>query len=127
MSCSTSLNSSRGGKGELGTRGLSKVGSRARKQLLKQAGLEVDPAEADELRQLRISRSRTNCGCDCERQCGQECPCIQGGISCHEEEPGEPCACNDTQCGNPFGRYRFDQTLVEMHFAEVKMGIVSLG
>ena len=23
--------------------------------------------------------------------------------------------------------YRFDQTLVEMHFAEVKMGIVSLG
>merc|ERR1719495_2319807 len=32
MSCSTSLNSSRGGKGELGTRGLSKVGSRARKQ-----------------------------------------------------------------------------------------------
>ena len=36
MSCSTSLNSSRGGKGELGTRGLSKVGSRARKQLLKQ-------------------------------------------------------------------------------------------
>jgi len=127
MSCSTSLNSSRGGKGELGTRGLSKVGSRARKQLLKQAGLEVDPAEADELRQLRISRSRTNCGCDCEGQCGQECPCIQGGISCHEEEPGEPCACNDTQCGNPFGRYRFDQTLVEMHFAEVKMGIVSLG
>merc|ERR1719495_2291589 len=127
MSCSTSLNSSRGGKGELGTRGLSKVGSRARKQLLKQAGLEVDPAEADELRQLRISRSRTNCGCDCEGQCGQECPCIQGGISCHEEEPGEPCACNDTQCGNPFGRYRFDHTLVEMHFAEVKMGIVSLG
>merc|ERR1719209_44422 len=127
MSCSTSLNSSRGGKGELGTRGLSKVGSRARKQLLKQAGLEVDPAEADELRQLRISRSRTNCGCDCEGQCGQECPCIQGGIYCHEEEPGEPCACNDTQCGNPFGRYRFDQTLVEMHFAEVKMGIVSLG
>merc|ERR1719495_2358044 len=127
MSCSTSLNSSRGGKGELGTRGLSKVGSRARKQLLKQAGLEVDPAEADELRQLRISRSRTNCGCDCEGQCGQECPCIQGGISCHEEEPGEPCACNDAQCGNPFGRYRFDHTLVEMHFAEVKMGIVSLG
>ena len=36
LSCSTSLNSSRGGKGELGTRGLAKVGSRARKQLLKQ-------------------------------------------------------------------------------------------
>ena len=38
-SLSTSLNSSRGGKGELGTRGLVKVGSRARKQLLKQVNL----------------------------------------------------------------------------------------
>ena len=39
LSSSTSLNSSRGGKGELGTRGLVKVGSRARKQLLKQVNL----------------------------------------------------------------------------------------
>ena len=46
LPCSTSLNSSRGGKGELGTRGLSKV------------GLEVDPAEADELRQISRSRGR---------------------------------------------------------------------
>merc|ERR1719209_2900348 len=126
-SLSTSLNSSRGGKGELGTRGLVKVGSRARKQLLKQAGVEVDPGEGEELRQLRVSRSRTNCGCDCEGNCGQQCPCVQGGIPCHEEEPGEPCGCNQSQCGNPSGRYRFDQTTVEMHFAEVKMGIVSLG
>jgi len=126
-SLSTSLNSSRGGKGELGTRGLVKVGSRARKQLLKQAGVEVDPVEGEELRQLRVSRSITNCGCDCEGHCGQQCPCVQGGIPCHEEEPGEPCGCNQSQCGNPSGRYRFDQTTVEMHFAEVKMGIVSLG
>jgi len=126
-SLSTSLNSSRGGKGELGTRGLVKVGSRARKQLLKQAGVEIDPGEGEELRQLRVSRSRTNCGCDCEGHCGQQCPCVQGGIPCHEEEPGEPCGCNQSQCGNPSGRYRFDQTTVEMHFAEVKMGIVSLG
>merc|ERR1719239_132971 len=127
LSSSTSLNSSRGGKGELGTRGLVKVGSRARKQLLKQAGVEVDPGEGEELRRLRVSRSRTNCGCDCEGHCGQQCPCVQGGIPCHEEEPGEPCGCNQSQCGNPSGRYRFDQTTVEMHFAEVKMGIVSLG
>merc|ERR1719430_634540 len=126
-SLSTPLNSSRGGKGELGTRGLVKVGSRARKQLLKQAGVEIDPGEGEELRQLRVSRSRTNCGCDCEGHCGQQCPCVQGGIPCHEEEPGEPCGCNQSQCGNPSGRYRFDQTTVEMHFAEVKMGIVSLG
>merc|ERR1719341_3049586 len=91
LSSSTSLNSSRGGKGELGTRGLVKVGSRARKQLLKQAGVEIDPGEGEELRQLRVSRSRTNCGCDCEGHCGQQCPCVQGGIPCHEEEPGEPC------------------------------------
>ena len=38
-SLSTSLNSSRGGKGELGTRGLVKIASRARKQLLKQVNL----------------------------------------------------------------------------------------
>lgn len=141
-STSTSLNSSHGGKGELGTRGLVKVGSRARKQLLKQvnsitqkksyfyvfqAGVEVDPGEGEELRRLRVSRSRTNCGCDCEGHCGQQCPCVQAGIPCHEEEPGEPCGCNQSQCGNPSGRYRFDQTTVEMHFAEVKMGIVSLG
>merc|ERR1719341_597044 len=100
-SLSTSLNSSRGGKGELGTRGLAKVGSRARKQLLKQAGVEVDPGEGEELRQLRVSRSRTNCGCDCEGHCGEQCPCVQGGIPCHEEEPGEPCGCSQSQCGNP--------------------------
>ena len=29
-----------------------------------------------------------------------------GGIPCHEEEPGEPCGCNQSQCGNPSGRYR---------------------
>ena len=40
--------------------------------------MEVDPGEGEELRQLRVSRSRTNCGCDCEGQCGQQCPCVQG-------------------------------------------------
>ena len=43
-----------------------------------QAGVEVDPGEGEELRKLRISRSRTNCGCDCEGHCGQQCPCVQG-------------------------------------------------
>merc|ERR1719319_1808430 len=113
-----SLNSSRG---ELGTRGLQRVGSRGRKQLLKQAGVEVDGSEGEQLRQLRVWRSRPNCGCDCRGPClPDSCSCVQGGIGCHEEERREPCSCS-AACSNPHGKYRscslarFDQTQVEMH------------
>merc|ERR1719370_1443099 len=41
---SSMLNSSRG---ELGTRGMSRVNSRQRKQILKQAGAQMDPTEGE--------------------------------------------------------------------------------
>ena len=34
---------------------------------------------------------------------------------------------SQAECCKNISSHRFDQTLVEMHFAEVKMGIVSLG
>jgi len=121
---SSMLNSSRG---ELGTRGLSRVNSRQRKQILKQAGAQMDPTEGEMLKEIRESRLRANCGCNCKGECKEEtCECVQSGVTCHEEEPGEPCACTHQLCNNPSGRYRFDRTQVKMHFAEVKMGIVCL-
>merc|ERR1719481_1044440 len=123
---STTFNSSH--QGDLGTRGLSKKSSRQRRQLLKQAGVtKFDSSEGEELKKIRESRISSNCGCDCVGAClSESCICVQNGITCHEEQKGEPCACSQGLCNNPIGRYRFDPTQVKMHFAEVKMGIVSL-
>ena len=50
------------------------------------------------------------------------CP---AGIPCHEEEPGEPCGCNQSQCGNPSGRYRSSLFLVSYMFPKYRLGVGS--
>ena len=107
--------------GELGTRGLERIPSRKRKTLLKSSGVEeLDSREAEELKVLRENRSRV--GCDCKGGCNPlVCICILEGIQCHQERPGSPCSCRDGVCSNPVGRYKFDPTVVQMHFIQTIM------
>ena len=115
--------------GELGTRGLERVPARKRRVLLKQDGVELDPREAEELNQLRESRDAVGCGCGpgagaCSGQGGggrtKQCSCAGAGISCHQEREGEPCSC-EPGCGNPEGRYCFDQTATRLHWVQTMM------
>jgi len=107
--------------GELGTRGLERIPSRKRKTILKSSGVEeLDPREAEELKVLRENRGRV--GCDCKGGCDPlVCICILEGIQCHQERPGSPCSCRDGVCSNPVGRYKFDPTVVQMHFIQTIM------
>ena len=72
-------------KGELGTRGLERLGSRKRKQILKAADVTpLDPAEADECRRIRDSRSNVGCQCYGGKCLPDTCPCASAGITCQE-------------------------------------------
>merc|ERR1712126_373393 len=114
---SLTLNSSKSGKrGELGTRGLERIGSRKRKTLLKSSSaLDLDPVEAEECRKLRDSRREVGCECYGGNCLPDTCLCAASGITCHEEQEGAPCCCSESNCKNPSGRYRFDRTAVNLH------------
>ena len=70
---------------------------------------ELDPREVEELKVLRENSGRV--GCDCKGGCNP-----LKGIQCHQERPGSPCSYRDVVCSNPVGRYKFDPTVVQMHF-----------
>jgi len=115
--------------GELGTRGLERVSARKRRNMLKQEEVELDSREAEELNQLRQSRDAVGCGCGpgagaCSGQSGggitKRCSCAGAGISCHQEREGEPCSC-EPDCGNPEGRYCFDQTATSLHWVQTML------
>eukprot|EP00092_Neocalanus_flemingeri_P096296 GFUD01122573.1.p1 GENE.GFUD01122573.1~~GFUD01122573.1.p1 ORF type:complete len:146 (-),score=23.26 GFUD01122573.1:151-540(-) len=107
--------------GELGTRGLDRISSRKRKVILKTSGVEnLDAREAEELKIIRENRDRV--GCDCKGACNPAlCSCAGEGIQCHQERAGSPCQCREGECGNPAGRYKFEQTAVQMHFIQTIM------
>ena len=135
----SSLNTSKAvKKGELGTRGLQRISSRKRRALLKSCSIDLDPKEAEELRRIRESREAV--GCDClGGRCGPDrCSCAAERIQCHQvrgdslrlnitndllqEHSEGPCSCSGSRCGNPEGRYRFDETKVEIHYMETLLG-----
>jgi Cysteine/serine-rich nuclear protein N-terminus len=110
-------------KGECGTRGLYKLSSRARRNLLRSSGcLDLDPEEAEANKVLR--QWRRLCGCSCAGPCRPDrCECAEAGVPCQEERPGSPCACAADSCGNPAGRRRFDPTAVKMHFIQTMLEV----
>lgn len=111
-------------KGELGTRGLERLGSRKRKQILKSADVTpLDPAEAEECRRIIDSRSNVGCQCYGGKCLPDTCPCASAGITCQEEEEGSPCCCSENNCRNPEGRYKFDVTKVNLHYVETMMTV----
>jgi len=125
ISRNSSLNSSTSvKKGECGTRGMERIPSRKRKTLLKGSISELDPTEAEECRMLRDSRSVVGCSCYGGKCTSLEtCSCAADGIMCHEEQEGSPCACSESFCQNPAGRYRFDRTKVNLHYVQTIMEI----
>jgi len=112
--------------GELGTRGLTPLNSRARKALLKASGVtSLDKTEAEEAKLIR--ESRRQCGCNCVGEClPGKCSCMVGGLECQVESLGHPCKCNVTSCGNPLGRKEFDEAEVKMHYIETLMNLQNL-
>jgi hypothetical protein len=110
-------------KGECGTRGLYRLSSRARRNLLRASGCtELNPEESEENKALRASRAV--CGCSCPGPCRPEsCECAGAGVPCQEERPGTPCACTAAACANPAGRRRFDPTQVKMHFIQTMLDV----
>merc|ERR550519_2000050 len=87
--------------GELGTRGLTPLNSRARKALLKASGVtSLDKTEGEEAKLIR--ESRRQCGCTCVGECVPgKCSCMIGNVECQVESLGHPCKCNVKSCGNP--------------------------
>ena len=133
-----SFNTSRvGKKGELGTIGLQRMSSRKRRTLLKSCSVQLDPSEAEELRKLRCERDSVGCRCYGGSCHTDTCSCVQAGVQCHqvqrhgshnsliftlqENEEG-PCSCSESACRNPVGRYKFDETKVQIHYMETLMG-----
>jgi len=112
--------------GELGTRGLTPLNSRARKALLKVSGVtNLDKTEAEEAKLIRESRKQ--CGCNCVGEClPGKCSCMVGGVECQVESLGHPCKCNVKSCGNPLGRTEFDEAEVKMHYIETLMNLQNL-
>lgn len=112
--------------GELGTRGLTPLNSRARKALLKASGVtNMDKTEGEEAKLIR--ESRRQCGCNCVGECVPgKCSCMIGGVECQVESLGHPCKCNVKSCGNPLGRKEFDEAEVKMHYIETLMNLQNL-
>lgn len=79
-----SLDSSKlGKKGELGTRGLERITPRKRRALLKSCSVQLDPQEAEELREIRVKRESVGCGCHGGKCEADKCSCAGEGIQCH--------------------------------------------
>ena len=73
-----------GKKGELGTRGLERITPRKRRALLKSCSVQLDPREAEELRDLRVKRESVGCECYGGKCEAANCSCAGEGIQCHQ-------------------------------------------
>ncbi|KAI1715963.1 cysteine/serine-rich nuclear protein 2 [Ditylenchus destructor] len=98
------------------------LGSKARRLILKNAGVEVDKSLKVEY--MDITNSRLSCGCRCtDGKClPDSCECALAGIKCQVDRPSYPCACiDDSACENPEGRQVFDAVKVHTHFLQTIM------
>ena len=73
-----------GKKGELGTRGLERITPRKRRALLKSCSVQLDPREAEELREIRLKRESVGCDCYGGKCEADNCSCAGEGIQCHQ-------------------------------------------
>ena len=83
-SLDTTDTSKSGKKGELGTRGLERITPRKRRALLKSCSVQLDPREAEELRDLRVRRESVGCDCYGGKCEAANCSCAGEGIQCHQ-------------------------------------------
>ncbi|KAI1708263.1 cysteine/serine-rich nuclear protein 2 [Ditylenchus destructor] len=98
------------------------LGSKARRLILKNAGVQVDKSLKVEYED--ITKSRLSCGCQCTNgKClPSSCECALAGIKCQVDRPSYPCACiDDSACENPEGRQVFDALKVHTHFLQTIM------
>ena len=71
-------------KGELGTRGMERITPRKRRALLKSCSVQLDPKEAEELREIRVKRESVGCDCYGGKCESDSCFCAGEGILCHQ-------------------------------------------
>ena len=55
-----------------------------------------------------------------------DCACALAEVECQVEEDGFPCSCSGESCGNPFGRRRFDEAEVKMHYLQVGNRLINM-
>jgi len=94
---------------------------RRRRQMLKNAGVDIDKNDTTECQSIR--KSRMSCGCTCTNgDCNNEtCECALNEIHCQVDQPQFPCSCTSATCQNGFGRIEYDPLRVRTHYLTTMM------
>ncbi|OQV21291.1 putative Cysteine/serine-rich nuclear protein 3 [Hypsibius exemplaris] len=88
---------------------------RQRRNLLREAGCQVDLKEREDCQFIRVSREA--CGCQCQTVCNpDECSCSLNKIKCQVDRFSYPCGCSRDGCGNATGRVEFNPNRVKAHY-----------